>query len=123
MLSIKEKLNEFAPMKRTLLVTYILSAFTYFAFGQMDYSNVEFRSYIYKYKEVDPRTSELGIEKELLEEIVGLLGKDIYSKEEQEEIVYKTWLAMAKPRVFDYVYKDFSVSSNKNWGLTRDLPN
>ncbi|MCA0931081.1 hypothetical protein LCM02_01380 [Lutimonas saemankumensis] len=103
-------------MKRKLLVTYILSAFTFFAFGQMDYSNVEFRSYIYKYKEVDPRTSELGIEKELLEEIVALLGKNIYSKEEQEEIVYKTWLAMAKPRVFDYVYKDFSVSSNKNWG-------
>ena len=116
MFIVKEKLNEIAPMKRKLLVTYILSAFTFFAFGQMDYSNVEFRSYIYKYKEVDPRTSELGIEKELLEEIVALLGKDIYSKTEQEEIVYKTWLAMAKPRVFDYVFKDFSVSSNKNWG-------
>ena len=111
MFIVKEKLNEIAPMKRKLLVTYILLAFTYVAFGQMDYSNVEFRSYIYKYKEADPRTSELGIEKELLEEIIALLGKDIYSKEEQEEIVYKTWLAMAKPRVFDYVYKDFSAVS------------
>ncbi|MEL4455468.1 hypothetical protein [Lutimonas vermicola] len=103
-------------MKRKLLTTYILLALTYTSFGQMDYSNVEFRSYIYKYKEADPRTSELGIEKELLSEIVKLLGKDIYSKEEQDEIVYKTWLALAKPKVFDYVFKDFAVSSNKNWG-------
>ena len=116
MLAIKRKLNEIAPMKRKLLTTYILLALTYTSFGQMDYSNVEFRSYIYKYKEADPRTSELGIEKELLSEIVKLLGKDIYSKEEQDEIVYKTWLALAKPKVFDYVFKDFAVSSNKNWG-------
>lgn len=116
MLAIKRKLNEIAPMKRKLLTTYILLALTYTSFGQTDYSNVEFRSYIYKYKEADPRTSELGIEKELLSEIVKLLGKDIYSKEEQDEIVYKTWLALAKPKVFDYVFKDFAVSSNKNWG-------
>ena len=109
-------MNEIAPMKRKLLATYILLAVTYISFGQTDYSNVEFRSYIYKYKESDPRTSELGIEKELLTEIVQLLGKDLYSKEQQNEIVYKTWLAMAKPRVFDYVFKDFAVSSNKNWG-------
>jgi hypothetical protein len=116
MLFIKKKLNEIAPMKRKLLTTYILLALTYTSFGQMDYSNVEFRSYIYKYKEADPRTSELGIDKALLTEIVKLLGKDIYTKEEQDEIVYKTWLALAKPKVFDYVFKDFAVSSNKNWG-------
>ncbi len=110
------KLNEIAPMKRKLLSIYILIAFSYASFGQMDYSNVEFRSYIYKYKEAEPRTSELGIEKQLLTEIVKLLGKDIYTKAEQDEIVYKTWLAIAKPKVFDYVFKDFAVSSNKNWG-------
>ena len=116
MYCIRRKLNEIARMKRKLLGTYILLAFTYISFGQTDYSNVKFRSYIYKYKEIEPRTSELGIEKELLTEIVKLLGKDIYTKEEQDEIVYKTWLAMAKPKVFDYVFKDFAVSSNKNWG-------
>jgi hypothetical protein len=91
-------------------------AFTYFSFGQTDYSNVQFRSYIYKYKENDPRTSELGIEKQLLVDIVSLLGKNIYTKAEQEDIVYKTWLAMANPKTFDYVFKDFAVSSNRNWG-------
>jgi hypothetical protein len=116
MLTIKIKLNEIAPMKRKLLSTYILLAFSLISFGQTDYSNVQFRSYIYKYKEIEPRTSELGIEKELLAEIVRLLGKDLYTKEEQEDIVYKTWLALAKPRVFDYVFKDFAVSSNQNWG-------
>ena len=103
-------------MKKKLLSIYLLTVISYAAFGQMDYSNVEFRSYIYKYKENEPRTSELGIQKELLSEIVSLLGKDLYTKEQQDEIVYKTWLAMAKPKVFDYVFKDFAVSSNKNWG-------
>ncbi len=116
MFIIERKLNEIAYMKRKLLSIYILIAFSYASFGQMDYSNVEFRSYIYKYKEAEPRTSELGIEKQLLTEIVKLLGKDIYTKAEQDEIVYKTWLAIAKPKVFDYVFKDFAVSSNKNWG-------
>ena len=116
MFSIKRKLNEIAYMKRKLLSIYILIGFSFASFGQMDYSDVEFRSYIYKYKEAEPRTSELGIEKQLLTEIVKLLGKDIYTKAEQDEIVYKTWLAMAKPKVFDYVFKDFAVSSNKNWG-------
>jgi hypothetical protein len=103
-------------MKKKLPFFYIFLAFTYFSFGQTDYSNVQFRSYIYKYKENDPRTSELGIEKQLLVDIVSLLGKNIYTKAEQEDIVYKTWLAMANPKTFDYVFKDFSVSSNRNWG-------
>lgn len=111
-----EKLNEIASMEKKLLSIYFFLAITCISFGQTDYSNVEFRSYIYKYKEVDPKTSELGIEKELLTEMVKLLGHDLYSKAEQEEIVYKTWLALSKPKVFDYVFKDFAVSSNKNWG-------
>jgi len=111
-----EKLNEIESMEKKLLSIYFFLAFTYISFGQMDYSDVEFRSYIYKYKEADPKTSELGIEKELLTEMVKLLGHDLYTKAEQEEIVYKTWLALSKPKVFDYVFKDFAVSSNKNWG-------
>lgn len=103
-------------MKKRLLLLLILLVTFSLSYGQMDYSEVQFRSYIYKYKENQPRTSEIGIEKEFLEEIVFLLGKDIYTRQELEEIVYKTWLAMENPKVFDYVYKDFAVSSNKNWG-------
>ena len=103
-------------MIKKLLFLFTFLCINSFSFGQTDYSNVEFRSYIYKYKDIDPKTSELGIDKQLLAEIVGLLGDNIYSKAEQEEIVYKTWLAIANPKTFDYVYKDFAVSSNKNWG-------
>lgn len=103
-------------MKKKLLFTFTLLAVSFFSFGQTDYSNVEFRSYIYKYKDTDPRTSELGIDKQLLIDIVSLLGDNVYTKSEQEEIVYKTWLAIANPKTFDYVFKDFAVSSNKNWG-------
>ncbi len=103
-------------MKIKLLFTFTFLVISLVSFGQTDYSNVQFRSYIYKYKDKDPRTSELGIEKQLLTEIVSLLGNNIYSKAEQEEIVYKTWLALADPKTFDYVFKDFAVSSNKNWG-------
>lgn len=102
-------------MTKKLLFTFTFLAVSFLSFGQTDYSNVEFRSYIYKYKESDPRTSELGIDKELLTEIVSLLGDKLYTKAEQDEIVYKTWLAMAKPKTFDYVFKDFAVSSNRNW--------
>lgn len=100
--------------KLLFILTFLVISFT--SFGQTDYSNVQFRSYIYKYKDSDPRTSELGIEKQFIADIVGLLGKNIYTKAEQEEIVYKTWLALANPKTFDYVFKDFAVSSNKNWG-------
>ncbi len=103
-------------MKIRLLFTFTFLVISLFSFGQTDYSNVQFRSYIYKYKDNDPRTSELGIDKQLLIDIVSVLGKKNYSKAEQEEIVYKAWLALANPKTFDYVFKDFAVSSNKNWG-------
>lgn len=103
-------------MKKTLLPLLVFFTIIPTCWSQMDYSDVQFRSYIYKYKEDMPRTSELGIEIDLLDEIVQVLGEGIYSKTQREEIVYKTWLAMTNPKVFDYVYKDFAVTSNKNWG-------
>ncbi len=103
-------------MIRKLLFTFTFLTTSFLSFGQTDYSNVEFRSYIYKYKDIEPRTSELGIDKQLLIDIVNLLGNKLYTKAEQEEIVYKAWLAMVNPKTFDYVFKDFAVSSNKNWG-------
>ena len=103
-------------MIKKLLSLILFFGINSFMFGQTDYSNVEFRSYIYKYKEDVPRTTEIGIEKQMLTDIVGLLSTKLYSKSEQEEIVDKMWLALENPKTFDYVFKDFSVSSNKNWG-------
>lgn len=103
-------------MDKKLLLTFIFLTITLLTFAQTDYSNIRFKSYIYQYKDVAPRTSELGIDKNLLSEIVKLLGEGIYSKSEQEEIIEKAWLAIAHPRTFDFVFKDFAVTSNKNWG-------
>jgi hypothetical protein len=102
-------------MKRKLLPILTFLTLHFVAFGQIDYSDIHFKSYIYEYKDVEPRTSELGIEKHMLEDIIGLLGENIYTKSEQEEIIEKAWLAIANPRIFDFVYKDFAIMSNKTW--------
>lgn len=103
-------------MKRKLLYIFTFLSINFAGLAQTDYSNVQFKSYIYEYKDTEPRTTELGIDKELLVEIVSLLSKNMYSKAEQENIIEKAWLAITKPKTFDYVFKDFSVSSNDNWG-------
>ena len=95
------------------ILTFLILHFV--AFGQIDYTDIRFKSYIYEYKDVEPRTSELGIEKYILEDIISLLGENIYTKSEQEEIIEKAWLAIANPKIFDFVYKDFAISSNKTW--------
>lgn len=103
-------------MKIKLLYFFTFLFINFIALAQTDYSEVQFKSYIYEYKESEPRTSELGIQKDLLADIVGLLSKDIYTKSQQEDIIEKAWLAITKPKTFDYVYKDFAVTSNNNWG-------
>ena len=102
-------------MKIKLLPILIFLTLNFISFGQMDYSDIRFKSYIYEYKDVEPRTSELGIEKQMLAEIVSLLSEDIYTTSEQEEIIEKAWLAIANPKIFDFIYKDFAICSNKTW--------
>ena len=102
-------------MERRLLSTLTFLFFVFISFGQTDYSNIHFKSYIYEYKDVEPRTSELGIDKQMLVDIVNLLGEDLYTKSEQKEITDKAWLAIANPKIFDFIYKDFAISSNKTW--------
>ncbi|MEN8126033.1 MAG: hypothetical protein ABFR32_13000 [Bacteroidota bacterium] len=103
-------------MKRKLLFTLTFLTINYALMAQIDYSDVTFKSQVYEYKESKPRTDELGVDRYLLEEIVNMLGESIYSKTEKEEIIEKAWLALTNPKMFDYVYKDFAVTSNNNWG-------
>ncbi len=103
-------------MKRKLLFTItsllIITSLT----AQMDYSNVKFRSSVYEYKSEKPDTGRVGIDRELLGEIVDMLSESVYTKEEKEDIAEKAWLALTNPKMFDYVYKDFAINSNSNWG-------
>ncbi len=104
-------------MIRKLLPILTLSIFNFIAVAQTtDYSKVIFSSDIYQYKELDPKTHELGIDKDLLVDIVGKLGDSVYTKKEQKEIIDKAWLAFSNPKLFDFVYKDFAVTTHNNWG-------
>ena len=103
--------------KITLFLLSVIFHFTLFA-QKTDYDNVIFSSKIYEYKKSEPRTQELGIDQSLIEDIVDLLGDSLYSEKEKKEIVNKAWLAFYKPKMFDFVYKDFAVKTITSWGKT-----
>ncbi|RPD94485.1 hypothetical protein EGM88_12140 [Aureibaculum marinum] len=104
-------------MKRKLLSILTLLVFSYIAVAQTtDYSKVIFSSKIYEYKSDEPRTKELGIDKDLLSNIVNNLGDSLYTEKEKKDIVDKAWLAFSNPKLFDFVYKDFAVKTIQNWG-------
>lgn len=103
-------------MIKTLLALLTLLVSQHVVAQNTDYTKVVFNSKIYEYKNKEPRTKELGVEKQLLENIVAALGDSLYTKKEIKEIVDKAWLAISNPKLFDFVYKDFAVKTNKNWG-------
>ena len=103
-------------MKKVLLFLTVI-IFNFIAIAQKtDYSKVIFSSKIYEYKETKPRTQKLGIDKDLLVDIIDKLGDSLYTKKEQTEIIEKAWLAFTNPKMFDFVYKDFAVNTLNNWG-------
>lgn len=102
-------------MVKKLLFTLTFLTFIFIAEGQTDYSKITFSSTIYKYKESIPKTKELGIDKQLLSDIIHLLGDSMYDSNEKKDIINKAWLAFSNPKTFDFVYKDFAVKTNKNW--------
>jgi len=101
-------------LKRILPCIALL--FSLATFSQTDYSKITFSSKIYKYKDSKPKTKELGVDKEIVTNIIDILGGSLYSKKEKKEIVDKTWLAYTDPKTFDFVFKDFAIKTNKSWG-------
>ncbi|MCK0131120.1 hypothetical protein MWU59_06335 [Flavobacteriaceae bacterium F08102] len=101
-----------------LLITTLYVHITVYA--QEDYANVVFKSKIYAYKDVVPRTTELGVNRDIIAKIIDLLGADFYNDVEKHEIVNKAWLALTNPKMFDFVYKDFAVKTIKNWGYKNE---
>jgi len=80
-----------------------------------DYTSIKFRSYLKEYKKEKPSIEELNIDKEMVSNIVRLLGKSFYSLEERKEITEKVWLAFTNPKKFDFVHKDYAIRSLPNW--------
>lgn len=84
-----------------------------------DYTIIQFRSYVKEYKKQKPSFDEVNFDKEDISDIVRLLGKKFYNKNDRDDITEKIWLAMTNPKQFDFVYKDYAVRSLPNW----DKPN
>ncbi len=84
---------------------------------QKDYAKIHFKSKLRHYTKTIPKTKELGIDKALFSELVDLLTIDAYTESQKKDLSNKLWLAISDPKKFDFVYKDFSLNSIKNWGV------
>jgi len=106
-------------MRQTCIILLFVFTTTLCAFAQEektpDYTTIKFRSYLKEYKKEKPSLEGLNIDKELVSEIVKLLGEAFYTTEERAEITEKIWLASTNPKKFDYVHKDYAIRSLPNW--------
>ena len=98
----------------SLLFILLLSCSVY---GQQkDYAEIKFKSKLRQYTKTVPKTTEIGITKELFGELINQLSGEAYSETEKAEFTNKLWLAISNPEKFDFIYKDFSLNTIENWG-------
>ena len=87
------------------------------AFGQhRDYTKIKFKSKLRSYSKTLPDTRRYDITKAYIEDIINLLTQDLYSEKEKKELTNRIWLALSNPKNFDFIYKDYSINTIKNWG-------
>ena len=84
---------------------------------QKDYTQIQFKSKLRNYTKVLPKIKEMDIDKQLFVELVDMLTMDKFSENEKVELSNKLWLAVSNPQKFDFVYKDYSLKTIKNWGI------
>ena len=103
---------------RKLVILFIVLLYGIGAFPQQkDYTAIKFKSKLRNYTKVLPKTKEFGIDKELFVELVDILTVDIFSENKKADLSNKLWLAVSNPQKFDFVYKDYSLKTIKNWGV------
>jgi len=104
-------------VKKTILL-FIVLFYGMIAFSQQkDYTEIKFKSKLRNYTKVLPKTKEFGIDKDLFVQLVDMLTMDVFSDNEKVELSNKLWLAVSNPQKFDFVYKDYSLKTIKNWGV------
>jgi hypothetical protein len=84
---------------------------------QKDYTEIKFKSKLRHYTKVKPKTREFGIDKALFDELADKLTMDAFNDKEKSVLANKLWLAISDPQKFDFVYKDYSLNTIKNWGV------
>ena len=104
-------------MKKTFVLITLLFIGLASIGQQKDYTNIKFKSKTRHYSKIIPNTKDNGIDKELLTSIIDILSVDIFTEREKKELSNKIWLALSNPQKFDFVYKDYSLKTIKNWGV------
>jgi len=103
---------------KKFVILFIVLLYGICAFPQQkDYTAIKFKSKLRNYTKVLPKTKEFGIDKELFVELVDILTVDIFSENKKVDLSNKLWLAVSNPQKFDFVYKDYSLKTIKNWGV------
>jgi len=64
-----------------------------------------------------PKAKNYGINRELFTELVNYLTLDSFTETQKKDLSNKLWLAISNPQKFDFVYKDYSLHTIKNWGV------
>lgn len=82
-----------------------------------EYSEIKFKSKLRNYTKTLPKTKVYGIDKNLFTELVNYLTLDVYTQNQKTDLANKLWLAVSNPQKFDFVYKDYSLKTIKNWGV------
>ncbi len=102
--------------KVAFLIFFLLCGIGAFS-QQKDYTEIKFKSKLRHYTKVKPKTKELGIDKSLFDQLANKLTMDAYNDKEKVDLANKLWLAVSDPQKFDFVYKDYSLNTIKNWGV------
>lgn len=103
---------------KKFVILFIVLLYGICAFPQQkDYTAIKFKSKLRNYTKVLPKTKEFGIDKELFVELVDMLTVDIFSEAKKADLSNKLWLAVSNPQKFDFIYKDYSLKTIKNWGV------
>ncbi len=103
---------------KKFVILFIVLLYGICAFPQQkDYTAIKFKSKLRNYTKVLPKTKEFGIDKELFVDLVDKLTVDIFSESKKADLSNKLWLAVSNPQKFDFIYKDYSLKTIKNWGV------
>ena len=104
-------------MKKSILLLLLLLNGIWAFPQQKDYTAIKFKSKLRNYTKVLPKTEEFGIDRELFVQLADMLTMEAFSESEKTALANKLWLAVSNPQKFDFVYKDYSLNTIKNWGV------
>ncbi|WKK66841.1 hypothetical protein [Lutimonas zeaxanthinifaciens] len=104
-------------MKKSILLLFLILNGIWAFPQQKDYTTIKFKSKLRNYTKVLPKTEEFGIDKDLFVQLADMLTMEAFSESEKTALANKLWLAVSNPQKFDFVYKDYSLNTIKNWGV------